>query len=414
MNRIAFYASLALVAAIPGLCFSLDDGLLGSVNRLIGILCFGIWFGSVIVIGRFRRLTWFHLLLAAYSVWYAISLWWSVDPATTLFRLTLLQSLVLVAMLWDIYRTRDRFDSALQALVIGSWVSVFSTIGQFIHGQQAREWEKRFSGSGFDPNDLALLLGIVVPIAMLLAVSKRNYHPVLRFLNFMYPFGALTVIVLTGSRGGLLAVIPAVLFCIGCLRYAPVSWRRLMACMAVVVLIVAGRVDLSDQVDRLTTAASSSSNDHFSGRADVWRGGWQAYCEHPLLGVGGGAFPTAAFKYSGEYEEPKLVAHNTFLSVIVELGPVGAIIFGMIIVVVVRSVLHLRGVERYAWLATLLVWGIGVSALSWDFRSQTWLTFILAYIAGTLPHVEYEPAVESAQPASRRFVFLSPARRPVT
>ncbi|MGO8673268.1 MAG: O-antigen ligase family protein [Capsulimonadaceae bacterium] len=410
MNLAPYYASLCLIAAIPGLCFTLDDGILGSINRVIGVACFAVWGIFVVSTGRMRRLTWFHVFTAAYTVWYAISLWWSVDPRLTEFRMTLLQSLALVVMLWDIYRTREKFEAGLQALVLGAWASVAGTVVAFVQGNSAKQWEKRFSGSGYDPNDLALLAGIVIPVAVYLAINKQNSHPLVRLSNYLYPFGAVAVIILTGSRGGLMAAVPAFLLCAARFRIVPAKWKAVLAAVIAGAAFMVSHVDIGQQTARLSTAVDSMTNDHLTGRADVWRGGWTAYQKHPLLGVGGGAFPTAAFAYSGEYEEPKLVAHNTYLSVLVELGPIGVILFGMIIIVIFAALARLPSMERNTWITAMLVWMVGVSALSWDFRSQTWLIFILVYCGANLGRSDTVPAKRNAPAATTGSSQVVPRR----
>ena len=390
LQSLAFWASLVLVGSVPGLFVSLPDSMLGSINRLIGGGVALLWMLSIVASGRMRRLHLFHMVAAAFAVWYALSLGWSLDPGESPFLLGVIQGVMLTVILWDIYRTRPRVEAAMQAFVIGGYVSIGTTLANFFQGNQARHWEERFAGSGFDPNDIALLLAIGIPMAAYL-VSRRDAPPLLRGVNVLYPFATGLMIVLTGSRGALLAAIPAYVFFLVMVAGQGRLWRLGLVVLLVGAVFGASRMDLSQPLERLASVTGSASSDHLSGRSELWHAGWTVYGEHPWLGMGGGAFPVATRSRTG-LREP-LIAHNTYLSVLTELGPVGALLFLSLIALVVRGALRQPAGLRTASLLALLVWAIGVSALSWEFRSQTWLLFVLILAGGSVEGV--------AQPQAR-------------
>lgn len=375
----AYVASLALIGSIPGLFMPLADSALGSVNRLIGGFVTLLWLLSVVTTGRLRKLPLFHLLAIAFALWYVISLWWSVAPDDTPFTANLVEGVALSVLLWDIYRTQERIEAGMQAFLLGGCLSITTTVFNFLQGQQARQWEKRFAGSGFDPNDIALLLAIGIPMATYLA-TRRSSLPIFRALNFLYPIGTALAIVLSGSRGALIAAAPAYLFYLARIARLSRGWSIAMLVVLVAAVVGAARLDLSAPLQRLGTVAASSGDDHLSGRSDIWRAGWAVFGEHPFLGIGGGAFRMATAGQNGQGEA--LIAHNTYLSVLTELGPVGALLFLALLALVVQSALHQAPPMREMSLLALLVWAVGVFALSWEFRSQTWLLFGLIVAAG--------------------------------
>ena len=71
------------------------------------------------------------------------------------------------------------------------------------------------------------------------------------------------------------------------------------------------------------------------------------------------------------------VAHNTFISILVELGVVGALLLFMLLASMVYSAIRMRYLDRCLWISLLLTWTIGVSALTWEYRKPTWLLFSL-------------------------------------
>ena len=375
----AYGASLILIASIPGLFIKFPDALLGSINRLIAGVVVLLWLLSVVVAGWVRRLHLFHWLSLTFALWYVISLWWSVAPGDSPFLLGVVEGVALTILIWDIFRSEARVQAAMQAFLLGGYISITTTISEFFQGHQARHWEKRFAGSGFDPNDIALLLAIGIPMAVYLAKCRQG-APFLRFLNFLYPIATGFAIILSGSRGALFAAAPAYLFYLMTLARLKLQWRIAMAAVLLGVVIGATQLDLNEPLQRLGTVANSASGDHFSGRADIWQAGWTVYGQHPLLGIGGGAFLSATQSLNGQGQP--LIAHNTYLSVLTELGPIGFLVFAALIATVVASALRQPRLLRQTCLLMLLVWAIGVFALSWEFRSQTWFLFALIVAAG--------------------------------
>lgn len=385
LETAAYRAALVLIGCIPGLFIEIEGSPLGSVNRLLGIGVTLLWIGGVLTSGRLRRPHLFHGLALAFSLWYVLSLSWSVAPGESPFLTTMVQGVALTVVLWDILRTHARVHAAMQAFLLGGYVGIATTLFNYVQGQQARQWETRFAGSGFDPNDLALLEAIGIPLAAYLATVRsegrhRAVTTALRVLNLLYPLAAGLLIVLTGSRGALVAAVPGYLFAFALVARAGGRWRLAAGAALLLVLGGASRLNLAQPLQRLGSVAASGSQDRLSGRADLWQAGWAAYAEHPVLGVGAGAFAAATRARTNLGES--LIAHNTYLSVLTELGAVGFALFGSLLLVVIGGALRQPPPMRGASLAALAVWGVGVFALSWEFRSQTWLLFTLIMAGG--------------------------------
>jgi O-antigen ligase len=68
-------------------------------------------------------------------------------------------------------------------------------------------------------------------------------------------------------------------------------------------------------------------------------------------------------------------AHDTFLSVLVETGVPGALLFGLLLATVALFAWMLGPSERALWFTMLAVWVAGVSTLTWEQRKPTWLIF---------------------------------------
>ncbi len=63
-------------------------------------------------------------------------------------------------------------------------------------------------------------------------------------------------------------------------------------------------------------------------RTEYWRGAWQMFLDHPIAGVGLGAFPTAypSYGHSSAKNERLEQAHNDYLQLLADTGLIGALV----------------------------------------------------------------------------------------
>jgi len=98
-----------------------------------------------------------------------------------------------------------------------------------------------------------------------------------------------------------------------------------------------------------------------------------AFQENPIIGVGSRG---AAFAI--EKQTNLLYAtHNTYLSVLLDLGIIGFIIFLSILALSLMQILNLRGYHRICFIVMLLTLLIGIFPLSWEANKSVWYYFML-------------------------------------
>lgn len=110
---------------------------------------------------------------------------------------------------------------------------------------------------------------------------------------------------------------------------------------------------------------------------DLWRAGVASFTEHPLLGVGSNAYRSV--------NDLNKVAHNSFLSVLVETGVVGFALFGGAVFLAVLQAWRMRRWDRRFWLVTITTWAIAAFTLTFEHKKVTWLLLSFAMAAGSIP-----------------------------
>jgi O-antigen ligase len=182
----------------------------------------------------------------------------------------------------------------------------------------------RAVGSFGHPNILATFEGLALPAALALGLSGRPSWRVPALAAFGAAFAGLA---LSLSRGGLLAAAGALAMM---LAWPPFRRAAAAAAVIIAVLAVTGGSLFGDiqQVETLTARLSSVT--YSAGGVDqrflVWGATPDIIEDHPLIGVGQGAYPDVAPQYglvnlnsSGTFEH----AHNIPLTMAAEMGVLG-------------------------------------------------------------------------------------------
>ena len=212
MRKLTFWLSLIMIFIIPWED-SITIAAIGSLARLFGVVVAGFWLMTVLSEGQFRKPHLFHGLVLMFFLWNLVSYIWTADATRTIERIkTYGQIFLLLLIVWELYRKPSDLKAGLQAYVLGSYVCIGSSLFNYIHGTVAERFEVRFSATGVNAVDLALLLSLSIPIAWhLFLQADRKKNRLLKIINIVYIPLAFFAILLTGSRTSLFALIPAII-----------------------------------------------------------------------------------------------------------------------------------------------------------------------------------------------------------
>jgi O-antigen ligase len=400
LNRIAFAALWLLVFTVPWEKSVVMPGI-GTVSRLIGACAFALGLLSAVMRKRIRMPGLALQAMVAFLFWTLATAYWTMElDGTYLYVLTLAQLVAMVWLVWDLNDSDQRQLSLMRAYVFGTVVSGAYTLVGYFQDKQALGgyFYGRYAASGFNPNDLGLTIALSIPFSYYLMLKSSSR---MAWLYRGQIALAIVTIVLTASRSALVACCVALLIVPCTVRW--LSARNFWATTVVAVLLMMVALPLlPDSLwDRLATTGTEISSGTLNERTMIWNAGETVFWSHPFVGVGAGAFATAVQPLIGKPPTESMeqlnetngayVAHNTFISVLVETGLVGFMIFCTILLLMARHILEMPSLEKWLWAVTLLVWVTSVSVATWEIRKPTWIIFslLLAQAAASREPVTY-------------------------
>jgi O-antigen ligase len=282
------------------------------------------------------------MVLGLFLGWVALSVTWAENPGEALAALArYIPNALLFLIAFTAIRKRSQALLVVAALVAGA---VTATAYGLLRPPDV--YGERITGTNLDPNELASVLVAGVALSGAVAANLRG-RPGLRQAAFAA--GAFCVLgtFLTTSRGGLIALgallVAAILFS-GRWRPRVIVAASVIALATFYYFAVIAPPEARERIQHTTQGETRL----LEGRTTIWQVAERAVAANPVKGVGGGNFKTASRHYllqpgavarSDLIIDTPLVAHNTYLQILAELGIVGLALFGAIILFSLRSAL---------------------------------------------------------------------------
>ena len=181
----------------------------------------------------------------------------------------------------------------------------------------------RIRGAGFlsDPNDLAQILLIALPLAF---VAWRRRRPVINFFVVFVPVALLLwTTYLTHSRGGLIALAAVALMA---------ARKRLgtAASTALAAVFILGMIALDFTGGRGISAADGAD------RLEAWANGLEMFKSAPIFGIG----------FNGFTDLYEITAHNSFVLCLAELGLLGSTLWMALLVTTTTGLNRIIGPQK--------------------------------------------------------------------
>jgi O-antigen ligase len=408
VTGIAFAALWFFIFAVPWENVLLIEGV-GTISRLLGIIAFGLVLLHMLGKARVRRMEWFHLIALVFVLWACAGAFWATDPVRMSVKVQRFIQLFLMSwMLWELASTPKRQRALLMAYVLGAYVAAYKTI--VVYYAEQGTTSKRFAAPNFDPNDLGTLLALGIPMAWYLGSVLEQ--PLIRWVSRLYIPVALAAIGLTASRGALLASIVGL--SIIPLTLGRISKGMIIASIPVALISVYVMVSFVPETSwqRFSTTRSEVTEGSLNERRDIWMAGLQTVQQHPLQGTGPGGFDNSVAPILGTDH----AAHNAFVSVLVEEGLIGLLLFLAMLGIVFVRIRNLPHLEQRFQFVLLLALVVAMLPLTWEDRKPVW--FILGLLVAQSasmrlvrqPTIIRQSFVPRRTPAIRDIAGADPAR----
>jgi O-antigen ligase len=385
MRTIAYWILLLLIFTIPADSM-LEFGNFGTISKVVGVLLVVFWIAKVIITKKIRKPHVFHIVFAAFALWHIASILWTIDFDKTQVRFqTYFQLIGLSFIIWDLITTPEALRAGLQAYVLGSWMSIGNMIYNYIFG--ITRTYTRFTAGAFDSNNIGIILALGIPIAWYLIIHKGSskFSKFLTVVNYLYLPAAVFGILLTGSRAAFITTAVAFIYVVGNLKNLK-FYIRVLSFFALVFSLYGVYTMIPDALlQRLSTTGDSIASADLHGRVAIWRASADVIEEHPLIGIGSNAFESSTAL--------KKAAHNTYLSILVEVGLIGFLLFATAVALTIYNAIQHPSAERRFWLAILMVLAVGILTLNWTHRKQTWL-FPSLIVASTTIIVKHKKLIQ--------------------
>ena len=201
------------------------------------------------------------------------------------------------------------------------------------------------SGHGVftDENDFALAMNVGLPIAFFLGRVQKNWKKWLFWLA-----GVILILgtMISASRGGF----------VGLVAVATVCWlssKHRVRAIPVLILLAMLAWSFAPPLSKQKIQGlglNSAEKDTGKDRVELWKVGWKIFAHNSLIGVGQGNIPVVMNAYRFDRNGESFwardmwgrVTHSVYLTLLPELGLVGALIF-----VLMLKALHVKKKKIY-------------------------------------------------------------------
>lgn len=313
---------------------------------------------------RTVRLDWYVVFFVVWLVYKIVTIFWTAD--LTIPMLHFASQLGMVGFLF-VLASMD-VGTRQQDILLGGyfWGSVAFCLLSLVFMEPSGNYTQRFVltlfGVQIDPNNAAAsaLPAFALGIYFCTRVRRVSLKCVYGLLGAIAAY----VVLMTGSRGGMLAVAAAA----AALLFFSTD-LKLYQKAAVAALLVVGCILVLGFLPQ-DTYARLFQDDYTdgSGRTELWGAVWNAFLTNPIFGIGWGA----ATSLNGG-----MATHNTLLSMLCEQGVLGTLFFVAPVVYAVVTSFREKNVLPIILLVCAIVPALTIDAINKRF---VWYGITLALV----------------------------------
>jgi O-antigen ligase len=291
--------------------------------------------------------------------------------------------------------TLKRLRWVLFAAVVGIAYGSADIIREWLNWHRIIAGYRAGDGSVGDGNYFSTSAALIIPFVFLMILHAKKWWRKLFFSGCLLL--SLAAIMLTGSRGGTLAVATALLYVIWHSRHR----ARNLALIGVLTVPLVIFFPALPVHRFLHPNERGFNTEQF--RFEAWEAGLRMFETHPVFGVGLGNFKILMPMYADPNVEIDTIAHNTYVEYLAELGPAGLFLFVAIVFCAFRSLRKVRRRTRGTGTPSVLYLGalalesglpgylVGAFFLSAQYEKLLWVVIFLSIcLPGMVPPARNE------------------------
>ncbi|HDZ13011.1 MAG TPA: hypothetical protein ENH53_12465, partial [Bacteroidetes bacterium] len=296
-------------------------------------------------------------------------------------------------LITQILDSAQRVKGAVIMIIFATLFSVIvGLIGMFAPlpflGSSMQTW--RFRGLTSDPNILGIHLLIIIPFIFLSFFSTQTkFKRSLIALLFLFSILGLVATFSRSSTIGL-AVILAYLF------YLKRREKTIILLVTLIFFLAIYFVP-ADFWQRILSVGNIQQDPSLRWRAELYRGAWQFFIHHPILGIGAGNFVLQSHVFVAQH----LAVHNTLLEVATETGILGFLLFVLIISIVVarlieaKKIFEKRGNSPFSlYTKSFLVGLLGIFIVSFFYSIEEYFVVWTIFAMGSVLYFQAKKSDE--------------------
>jgi O-antigen ligase len=319
---LALYFAIFVITIPEGLLPSAANSI---INRLSLVIALGLWLLSALLQGRQIVWTPATLIMFGFLVWSLITLFWAPYPndgTEKIIQYTLRFVLFLILVINEIDSVKAVNGLMLVLSISSILLITFGFISILVQGYSP---DTPLEILNVNRNSISEYLLITLPgILWLVMQVPRNRRQLFMFLSVLYVLVVLLLIVMTGSRGGLISIILTLLvFYI----WKPTRSWGILGMIILILAVVSAPFIFSTVIRRFIEAEGGI----LGGRGPLWRAGFTLIMDHPLTGVGIGNATRTIIPYLGMLIDTRNLTerslHNPILQIWADTGLIGLIFY---------------------------------------------------------------------------------------
>ena len=323
------FASLPLYifTGFQGVTFTSVAGLLGGITLVSYLVHFLPGVSSIKKTSKEELTT--NKAIYAFSVLFFIEvfLWDLFVPIRVdrFYSLTVIQLLILVWLSNQIIQEQKQLETLMKIFILVNVIVLAFYLPNFDYFSPDASLD-RIAGFAGNANEFSVYLGI--SILFLLYFFEKSRKTLTKTFLLLLVLFIFIPIFMSGSRGGLLFLVIA-------LGYQIIRTRKpslLLITILFLLIIINSSLVPRVYIERMLNIPSDimTQSDTIGTRFNLWRHALNLWQTSPFIGIGTGMFlirSTEGTVYTGT---KMLVAHNSYVSTLVENGLIGLILFGAV------------------------------------------------------------------------------------